>query len=123
MASQFIRCLRHHIEVMSRLARRTAKRLAPCHPQITLVDIPQTGEASDYLRRVRSRDDNVEVDDWLCGFAARPGTAVLPMCSIRSTRVSVRWRPHGVALWTVLQAMGSILASMSKTVLKCGAEE
>jgi hypothetical protein len=40
-----------------------------------------------------------------------------------ATEVSVRWRPHGVALWTVLQAMGSILASMSETVLECGAEE
>src|SRR5437762_7332229 len=100
MGSQFIRCLRHHIEVMSRLARRTAKRLAPCHPQITLVDIPQTGEASDYPRRVRSRDDNVEVDDWLCGETRNCGAPDVldPQHKVAQRRLHSR-SEHREAIW------------------------
>ena len=101
MASQFIRCLRHHIKVMSRLARRTAKRLSPCHPDLAPLSrtpyslhggIPRSPSWT-YLRPARRRITSgasareTTTSRSTTGFAARPGTTVLPMCSIRSTRL------------------------------------
>ena len=63
------------------------------------MDIPQTGEASDYLRGVRSRDDNVEVDDWLCGETRNYGAPDVldPQHKVAQRRLHSR-SEHGEAI-------------------------
>ena len=67
---------RAHIEMMTGQRVRRAKGFPPVDPQVALMSISQNGKACDRRRHVgRRRDDDRDVDDWLCGKPWHRGAA------------------------------------------------
>jgi hypothetical protein len=75
---------RADVEVVRRAARWGSEGVAAGDAQFSLVGVAEGAKALDHRRQVAGVATTMSRS--MTGLAARPGTAVLPTCSIRTAR-------------------------------------